>query len=470
MQQLAGPTAPVLVPAPDTCTRCRLACLPLSHRPRCVAAAAGSVQGKVRLDAYLASRLPGASRAKISASIRAGLVLVNAAAATKPAQAVRGGDRVDVSLLPPEPCTAIPEAIPLHVVYEDEHLIVVNKAAGMVVHLSPGHSTGTLVNALLAHCGLPPCTVACGNDDGDDDDDDGGGRSSNTEVAASHGSSSSSSSRGIIRPGIVHRLDRGTSGLMVVAKTDFCHAALCSQFKERSVSRIYNAIVTGLPSPAAARVATNVSRDPGNRLRMMAVPYGSGRGRTAVSNYQTLQVLASSGAALVQWKLETGRTHQIRVHARHIGHPLLGDDLYGPGHAAAARTVVGKRSSLLPTARAAVEGFARPALHAKTLGFTHPVTQQRLAFDSEWPQDFHSCTSSCRTGNELLGMERLRCGMCRDVIRRPLCRAQSSLSADMLDCPLRFVAGCMGSLLVGNGCTCLHATYLNALIAPGACA
>jgi hypothetical protein len=330
------------------------------------------------------------------------------------------------------------------------------QAAGMVVHLSPGHSSGTLVNALLAHCGQPPCTVACGSDpaaaaaagasagqgllsagcglvgaaaagaapqlgiiggmlqdelgEGEDDDgceEPGINSSSSSHRAAEAGSNSSSagggqagwansmdpnirpsssSSRGIIRPGIVHRLDRGTSGLMVVAKSDFCHAALCSQFKERSVSRIYNAIVTGLPSPAAARVATNITRDPGNRcgwgrgdrvpascmnaaaaawlgfeccivrmpatvrvqgsqllvcyfvagvvsarrmsrtavllallvvcrLRMMAVPWGSGRGRTAASNYQTLQALAGGGAALVQWKLESGRTHQIRWEA-----------------------------------------------------------------------------------------------------------------------------------------------------------
>eukprot|EP00878_Enallax_costatus_P035005 GHUV01038964.1.p1 GENE.GHUV01038964.1~~GHUV01038964.1.p1 ORF type:complete len:301 (+),score=36.21 GHUV01038964.1:133-1035(+) len=285
----------------------------------------------------------------------------------------------------------------------------------MVVHLSPGHSTGTLVNALLAHCGLPPCEVACGSssdgsggllshaaataggsvlggmleddlEEGEDDESDSDPAYNITNNSVSLHTNTNTS--GIVRPGIVHRLDRGTSGLMVVAKTDYTHAHLCGQFKDRTVSRIYNSITTGVPNPLAARVATNIVRDPGNRLRMMAVPYGTGRGRTAASNYQCLEIIAGGGAAVVQWKLETGRTHQIRVHAKHIGHPLLGDDLYGPGHAAAAKTIINKRSSLLSSAREAIEGFGRPALHAKTLGFTHPVTGQRLEFDSIWPEDF----------------------------------------------------------------------------------
>lgn len=213
----------------------------------------------------------------------------------------------------------------------------------MVVHISPGHSTGTLVNALLAHCGLPACEVLSGNssqssssgsgllshaaaaggstpilgamvdDDLDEGEDDITFDYVTPEVTPSAASSTSNSrTSGILRPGIVHRLDRGTSGLMVVAKTDFTHAHLCGQFKERSVSRIYNSITCGVPTPTAARVATNIVRDPGNRLRMMAATYGSGKGRTAASNYQCLERLAGGGAALVQWKLETGRTHQIR--------------------------------------------------------------------------------------------------------------------------------------------------------------
>eukprot|EP00879_Flechtneria_rotunda_P010308 GHRR01010777.1.p1 GENE.GHRR01010777.1~~GHRR01010777.1.p1 ORF type:complete len:379 (+),score=113.93 GHRR01010777.1:103-1239(+) len=363
---------------------------------------------------------------------------------------------------------AVPEAVPLDVVYEDDHIIVINKPAGMVVHPSPGRATGTLVNALLAHCGLSALSasdLASGNtsassaagggllsslaamdwdaetDDGDinstDDDGDDKEACGATAVSAQAGgakgwvaasreanqghvgvsgyrqtlrsigdgiqaasqqsagkdswqssNSNSTPMNGIIRPGIVHRLDRGTSGLMVVAKTDYAHAHLCQQFKARTVSRIYSSITTGDPLPPAARVATNITRDPGNRLRMMAVPYGSGRGRTAASNYQVLEVLAAGGAALVQWKLETGRTHQIRVHAKHLGHPLLGDNMYGPGHAASAQRVIGKRSSLLSAARAAIEGFNRPALHARTLGVTHPVSGNRLEFDSLLPEDF----------------------------------------------------------------------------------
>eukprot|EP00878_Enallax_costatus_P026547 GHUV01028493.1.p1 GENE.GHUV01028493.1~~GHUV01028493.1.p1 ORF type:complete len:212 (+),score=21.49 GHUV01028493.1:133-768(+) len=209
----------------------------------------------------------------------------------------------------------------------------------MVVHLSPGHSTGTLVNALLAHCGLPPCEVACGSssdgsggllshaaataggsvlggmleddlEEGEDDESDSDPAYNITNNSVSLHTNTNTS--GIVRPGIVHRLDRGTSGLMVVAKTDYTHAHLCGQFKDRTVSRIYNSITTGVPNPLAARVATNIVRDPGNRLRMMAVPYGTGRGRTAASNYQCLEIIAGGGAAVVQWKLETGRTHQIR--------------------------------------------------------------------------------------------------------------------------------------------------------------
>lgn len=218
----------------------------------------------------------------------------------------------------------------------------------MVVHLSPGHSTGTLVNALLAHCGLPSCEVACGSSSSsngsgllshaataagssagvlggmlEDDLDEGETEESEPDItnnttddlqnkSAYLHNNSAGSTPGILRPGIVHRLDRGTSGLMVVAKTDYTHAHLCGQFKDRSVSRIYNSITTGVPNPLSARVATNITRDPGNRLRMVAAPYGSGRGRTAVSNYRCLEVFGAVRAVVVEWKLETGRTHQIR--------------------------------------------------------------------------------------------------------------------------------------------------------------
>ncbi|KAI8466220.1 MAG: RNA pseudouridine synthase [Monoraphidium minutum] len=367
--------------------------------------AAPRAQPKARLDAYLSSQLPDVSRAKIAASIKAGLVRVNGCAAAKPSATVRPGDGVDGGLLPPEPCTAEPETIPLDIVYEDSHLIVVNKAPGMVVHLSPGHSRGTLVNALLGHCGLPAMTVASGSaragggglvagggGEGEDGDADGGG-CCQPPVLGTAPATAAAAAPGVLRPGIVHRLDKGTSGLMVVAKDDLAHARLCEQFKARTVSRIYRSLALGVPAPAAGRVATNIARDPGDRLRMAAIGYGAARGRPAASNYRLLRRVGGGAAALVEWKLETGRTHQIRralvaVHAKHLGHPLLGDDAYSPGNAAAARALAGRRTSLAPAVKAALDAFGRPALHALTLGFDHPLTGARLHFESQLPGDF----------------------------------------------------------------------------------
>ncbi|GAB4822268.1 hypothetical protein N2152v2_009314 [Parachlorella kessleri] len=406
------------------------------------------MQGKLRLDAYLANKLPQASRARLQASIREGLVTVNGRPQPKAAYAVRPGDVVGCSIVSPPPLEASPEELPLDIVYEDEHLIVVNKAADMVMHPSPGHYTGTLVNALLHHCGLPAMRLrsgqaaplslggsaglgnvqeesqphnsssTCGNgeaalllDDTEDDYGSGEGVSDDdadgslllsfvpaAAAAAAGGAPSSSQAPALatIRPGIVHRLDKGTTGLLVVAKDDATHLGLAAQFKERSVQRAYWAITVGIPSPSEGRVATNVGRDLRDRKKMAAFAYGSARGRTAASNYSVLQLLAAGGAALVQWRLETGRTHQIRVHSRHLGHPLLGDEVYGGGAAAAAAAIAARSngSGAGDSARRAVAAqqvaaaLGRPALHAKTLGFTHPVTRQRLLFDSEVPPDF----------------------------------------------------------------------------------
>eukprot|EP00877_Chromochloris_zofingiensis_P005843 jgi/Chrzof1/1525/Cz10g11050.t1 len=419
-----------------------------------------TANARLRLDTYLSTLLPDASRAKIQASIKSGLIIVNGKPQTKPSTVLRRGDEIYCALLPPEPSSAIPEDIPLDVVYEDRHVIIVNKAAGMVVHISPGHTSGTLVNALLFHCGLPAMDVPSGSlqgggllgssrddddisDDGDDcfddedgdDEDDGvdagaaveqGDNISSTNsmqapgtpaspanissarsayMSASSSSSSSSSDQqpssawpsasyastaapGVLRPGIVHRLDKGTTGLMVVAKDDLSHMRLCEQFKARTVSRIYHSVTLGCPASTSGRVETNIVRDPANRLRMTTAAYGSGRGRMAASNYRVLERFAGCGAALVEWKLDTGRTHQIRVHAKHIGHPLLGDDTYGPGNAASAKLIGGKRSDRQQMAKTALNKVARPSLHALTLGFDHPVTGERLQFCSQLPADF----------------------------------------------------------------------------------
>jgi tRNA pseudouridine synthase 2 len=444
---------------------------------------------RVRVDQYLADRWPAAralaagasaSRARVQQALKAGLVTVNGTCCTKPSSNLRAGDVVLASLPPPEPLArAEPEAgLDLHVVWEDAHCAVVFKPAGMVVHPSPGHARGTLVNALLHHLGLPAMeagelmtgnrprrSTEDGEEDGSEEEEDDGDPFSEEDeeeqaaVAAPPQPLNNHQPPSIVRPGIVHRLDRGTTGLMVVAKTDAAHARLCAQFKARTVGRVYASVVAPLQASggqslltSSGRVATNVARDPRDRLRMAAAPYGSSRGRPAASNFRVVgsardlssaeraaamagraggwgfdsgggaaTAAAAAGTAattsatpaplVVEWKLETGRTHQIRVHARHLGWPLLGDDAYGPGNASAARTVVaavdaaekrrgrggssGKSSgasSSSSAARAAavkeaLDTFGRPALHARHLAFDHPITGERLSFDCGLPED-----------------------------------------------------------------------------------
>ncbi|EFJ44032.1 RNA pseudouridine synthase mitochondrial precursor, partial [Volvox carteri f. nagariensis] len=329
-----------------------------------------------------AARTQDVSRAKIQASIAAGLVLVNGQPAAKASQQLKAGDCVVCRLQPPPPMQALPEAIPLDIKYEDDHVIVVNKPSGMVVHVAPGHHHGTLVNALLHHCALPALDL---DSSLDLDPDLGTGIGTSSSSSCSTSSLSSSS---CLRPGIVHRLDKGTSGLLVVAKTEVALTRLQAQFKARTVDRLYDSITVGCPVQPNGRVETNICRDPRDRKRMAAAPYGSGRGRTAGSNYTVMAPLAGGGAALVRWKLDTGRTHQIRVHAKYIGHPLLGDDTYG-GTAPAALAAVSRGSSLDSlSSLEVVEQLGRPALHARTLGFTHPVTGARLSFEQPVPEDF----------------------------------------------------------------------------------
>ncbi|KAG2423929.1 hypothetical protein HYH02_015268 [Chlamydomonas schloesseri] len=413
--------------------------------------AAKQATSKLRLDTFLAEQIAAelaavpnsaqvrgtdkcfgcaadVSRAKIQASIAAGLVIVNGRPASKAGQQLRPGDRVAASLLPPPPVQAIPEAIPLDIKYEDEHVLVINKPAGMVVHVAPGHHTGTLVNALLHHCSLPALdlapaepggvaaaagssrggTAAAAGDGEEDEEADELGEDEEGEEDAQAGSSrllsnsyagssSSSGSGGILRPGIVHRIDKGTSGLLVVAKTETALTRLQAQFKARSVDRLYLSLTVGCPSARSGRVETNISRDPGDRKRMAAAPYGGTRGRTAASSYSVLEPLAGGGSALVQWKLDTGRTHQIRVHAKHIGHPLLGDETYGGG-GPAATSAVARAGWPAEQVKASLDALGRPALHALTLGFSHPVTGQRLSFEQPPPEDFVHALEQLRAG------------------------------------------------------------------------
>jgi 23S rRNA pseudouridine1911/1915/1917 synthase len=288
-----------------------------------------------RLDRALAAAVPALSRERLKTLIRTGAVQTGGRPIRDPATKVRGEEAIQVAV--PEPAPAHNEAqdIPLNVVFEDEHLLVVDKPAGLVVHPAAGNLDGTLVNALLHHCG-----------------------------------GSLSGIGGVARPGIVHRIDKDTSGLLVVAKTDVAHEGLAKQFAAHSIDRRYLAIVTGIPKISEGKVDAALARSTANRKKIAIVE--GNRGKRAVTHWKRLKPLRD--AALVECRLETGRTHQVRVHMASIGHPLLGDPVYGRS----AKT----HGKLLKEL-----GFHRQALHAAELGFTHPVTKNRLSFSSPMPPD-----------------------------------------------------------------------------------
>ena len=337
-----------------------------------------------RLDAYVAANVDdaSASRARVAAAIKAGMVTLNGKTASKPSRALKPGDVVAGELEPETASEAIPEPwIELDIVYEDSSVLVVNKPAGMVTHPSAGHASGTLVNAVLGHCDLPELVVPTGrrsiaDEDEEEEKDDDDDVSSDSDARGS-----------MIRPGIVHRLDKGTSGVMVVAKDAAAHNSLCDQFASREVRRRYVAILSGVPSASKGRIEAPIGRDPRDRLRMAVTPGG---GRFAASNYEVIATLANGNASLVEWRLETGRTHQIRVHARHIGHPILGDDTYGGGVGSAVSALTRYGVFDPKRAKALLTTIDRPMLHARTLGFTHPRTGEELHFSRDPPDDFEA--------------------------------------------------------------------------------
>ncbi|MBI3628511.1 MAG: RluA family pseudouridine synthase [Candidatus Rokubacteria bacterium] len=294
-----------------------------------------------RLDRWLAARLPDLSRAKLQALIQTGRVRVGGAA-RKAAYHVREGDQVEVEIPPPEPQELAPEALPLEIVYEDDAVLVVDKPAGMVVHPGAGQTTGTLAAAALAHA---PETAAVG---------------------------------GQRRPGIVHRLDKGTSGLLVIARTPAAYASLTSQLAARTVSRRYLAVVHGTLARAQGVIDAPIGRHPRDRTRMAVLP--TGRGKRAVTRYRVLERFPTAGATYLEARLETGRTHQIRVHLAAQGHPVVGDDRYR------ARSV--ERLDV-PT-----DGLA---LHAAELAFDHPVTGLRMTFAVPLPQRMERLLSRLRS-------------------------------------------------------------------------
>lgn len=305
--------------------------------------ALAAVDEGTRADRLLADRLSFLSRTRLQALIADGFVLLDGHPMRSPKTRCPGQGRVVVTVPPARPAEPVGQAIPLDVVFEDEHLLVLDKPAGLVVHPAAGHDDGTLVNALIAHCG-----------------------------------DSLSGIGGVRRPGIVHRLDKDTTGLMVVAKTDAAHQGLAALFADHgrtgSLDRRYKAVVWGTPAAAKGTVDKPLGRHPHHRDRI-AIMSG---GRHAVTHWQVLEDLG--GATLVECRLETGRTHQIRVHLTAIGHPLLGDPVYGLGF----RT---KAMRLSASAGAAVQGLGRQALHAARLGFEHPITGETMAFSSPLPPD-----------------------------------------------------------------------------------
>jgi 23S rRNA pseudouridine1911/1915/1917 synthase len=302
---------------------------------------AGAEDAGERLDRFLARRLAGLSRSRLKQLIEAGHVSVGGATLSDPSRRVKPGQVFEVTL--PAATTAKPAGQPmdLSIVYEDEDLIVVDKPAGMVVHPAPGNPDHTLVNALIAHCGESLSGI-------------GGER----------------------RPGIVHRLDKDTSGLIVAAKNDATHRALAADFAARRIERTYQAVVWGRPVPREGEIEGAIGRHPIDRKRMAVVQRG---GKQALTRYRVIRSLGVA-ASLVECRLATGRTHQIRVHMAAIGHPLLGDPVYG-------RQTADRLARLGPPGRKALAGFHRQALHAASLGFSHPRTGLRLSFESPLPND-----------------------------------------------------------------------------------
>jgi 23S rRNA pseudouridine1911/1915/1917 synthase len=310
-----------------------------------------------RLDRVLAARLPAFSRSRLKALILAGQVTIAARTIRDPAAEVKSGDIVAVALPPPEEAKPAGERIPLNIVHEDDALIVIDKPAGLVVHPAAGHAKGTLVNALIAHCGASLSGIG-----------------------------------GVRRPGIVHRLDKDTSGLMVVAKTDAAHRALSRQFAEKMegpLERGYLAFVWGVPPKPQGTVDAPLDRHPHARDKR-AVRAG---GRHAVTHWQVLERFGDPEgrpvASLLACTLETGRTHQIRVHLAHIGHPILGDETYAAGFKT-------KANRLSPQARAALDALGRQALHAHRLAFAHPGTGRRMEFQSPLPPDLARLRAALR--------------------------------------------------------------------------
>jgi 23S rRNA pseudouridine1911/1915/1917 synthase len=314
-----------------------------------VKAVAGKADAGSRLDRFLAERASDFSRSRLKQLLLEGEVRVGARTIKDPAYRVKSGDLIVLHVPPPKPAKPVAQKIPLNIVYEDSQLIVIDKPAGLVVHPAAGNEDGTLVNALIAHCGKSLSGIG-----------------------------------GEKRPGIVHRLDKDTSGLLVVAKNDKAHRALSEQFADHSrtgpLVRAYLALVWGVPEPRRGVINAPIGRDPRARERMAVMPGG----RKAITHYELRERYAGENglpvASLVECRLATGRTHQIRVHLTRLGHPLVGDEVYGAGFRSKTSQMPQRAQKLMPR-------FRRQALHAYQLGFLHPQTGKPVRFESPLPKD-----------------------------------------------------------------------------------
>ena len=311
-------------------------------------------QSLLRIDKFITTRLENTSRTRVQNAANAGNILVNDLP-VKPNYKVKPGDIIQIVLpTPPREIELIPENIPVNIIYEDDDVIVVNKEPGMVVHPAYGNYTGTLVNALMWHFKDLPLFQT-----------------------------------GELRPGLVHRIDKNTSGILLIAKNEFAHNRLAKQFFDRTTDRKYVALVWGTPDPAEGTITGNIGRNPKDRKIMYVFPDGS-QGKHAVTHYKVIENLGY--ISMVECKLETGRTHQIRVHFSYIKHPLFNDEEYG-GNQILKGTTFTKYQQFV---RNCFTILPRQALHAKSLAFNHPVTGKRLSFDSELPDDMKKLVDKWR--------------------------------------------------------------------------
>ena len=318
-----------------------------------------------RLDRFLAEALPELSRSRAKTLILEGAVSVNGRPADNPKAGVIPGDTYTLDMPAPVPATPEPENIPLDILFEDEHLLLVNKPSGMAVHPAPGSWQGTLVNALLHHCAGELPGIG-----------------------------------GVERPGIVHRIDKGTTGVLAVAKTEAAHAGLSSLFKDHDIERTYLAVTRGAPRPLVGTVDNRIGRSTADRKKMAVIrDEDSEEGRHAVTHYKAKERFGEldkgaglPAAALIECRLETGRTHQIRVHLAHIGAPLIGDPTYGRNRGISA---YGSGDAFLKAKTLARE-FSRQALHAASLGFVHPVTGEDVFAEAPLPPDLEELLTALR--------------------------------------------------------------------------